>query len=148
MKNKKSVILDARSKEEFNGSDVRAARRGHIPSAVNIDWQNNIENGIFKEIRKNLSKIYSKIPKNVEYNNILSRWIQGREYICCLENVGVQEGKDVSWFMGRMGKECRSACFRCKLMFLISNFFVVEKLDRLFVQNQIYFRNYSFTVAS
>ncbi|HKQ20493.1 MAG TPA: rhodanese-like domain-containing protein, partial [Nitrososphaeraceae archaeon] len=44
LKNKKAVILDARSKEEFNGSDVRAARLGHIPSAVNIDWQKNIEN--------------------------------------------------------------------------------------------------------
>ena len=27
--------------------DVRAVRRGHIPSAVNIDWENNIENGHF-----------------------------------------------------------------------------------------------------
>jgi thiosulfate/3-mercaptopyruvate sulfurtransferase len=63
LKNKEVVILDVRSKEEFNGSDVRAARRGHIPSAVNIDWQNNIENGIFKSNRK-LSKIYSNIPKS------------------------------------------------------------------------------------
>ena len=63
IKNKKAVILDARSKEEFNGSDVRAVRTGHIPSAVNIDWQNNIHNSVFKR-REKLSKIYSKIPKN------------------------------------------------------------------------------------
>jgi len=63
LKNKKVVILDARSKEEFSGSDVRAARRGHIPSAVNIDWQNNIDNSIFKNKEK-LAKIYSEIPKN------------------------------------------------------------------------------------
>jgi len=63
LKNNKIVILDARSREEFNGSDVRAARRGHIPSAVNIDWQRNIENGSFKNKEK-LSKIYSEISKN------------------------------------------------------------------------------------
>lgn len=65
MKNKKVVILDARSKEEFKGLDIRAARRGHIPSAVNIDWQNNIESSNFKSKEK-LSKIYSKIPKNAQ----------------------------------------------------------------------------------
>ena len=65
LNNKNVVVLDARSKEEYNGSDVRAARRGHIPSAVNIDWENNIENSIFKSKEK-LSKIYSKIPKNAE----------------------------------------------------------------------------------
>lgn len=63
LKNKKTIILDARSKDEFEGLDIRAARRGHIPSAVNIDWQNNIDNRIFKHKEK-LSKIYSKIPKN------------------------------------------------------------------------------------
>lgn len=63
LKNKKTVVLDARSKDEFNGSDVRAARRGHIPSAVNIDWQNNIDNTNFKSTEK-LSKIYSEIPKS------------------------------------------------------------------------------------
>jgi thiosulfate/3-mercaptopyruvate sulfurtransferase len=63
LKNKKTVILDARSRDEFNGTDARTARRGHIPSAVNIDWQNNIDNTIFKSKEK-LSKIYSQVPKN------------------------------------------------------------------------------------
>ena len=63
LNNQKVSIVDARSSEEFNGSDVRAIRQGHIPSAINIDWENNIENGIFKDKRK-LSGIYSKIPKN------------------------------------------------------------------------------------
>ncbi len=65
LNNKNVVVLDARTKEEYNGSDVRAARRGHVPSAVNVDWQNNIENSIFKSMEK-LSKIYSKIPKNAQ----------------------------------------------------------------------------------
>jgi thiosulfate/3-mercaptopyruvate sulfurtransferase len=63
LNNKNVSIVDARSNEEFRGSDVRAARRGHIPGAVNINWENNIENGIFKGTTK-LSRIYSDIAKN------------------------------------------------------------------------------------
>lgn len=33
-----SVILDTRSPAEFNGEDVLAARGGHIPGAVNVNW--------------------------------------------------------------------------------------------------------------
>jgi thiosulfate/3-mercaptopyruvate sulfurtransferase len=72
LKNKKTVIIDARSNVEFEGLDVRAVRRGHIPSAVNIDWQNNINNGLFKS-EQNLSKIYSEIPRN----SIIITYCQG-----------------------------------------------------------------------
>lgn len=65
LNNKKVSIVDARSREEFTGSEVRAIRRGHIPSAVNIDWENNIKNSNFKSKRK-LSGIYSDIPKNAQ----------------------------------------------------------------------------------
>lgn len=61
--NKKNVsIVDARSTKEYDGSDVRAVSRGHIPSAINIDWENNVENGIFKNKIK-LKRIYSEVPK-------------------------------------------------------------------------------------
>jgi thiosulfate/3-mercaptopyruvate sulfurtransferase len=58
-----SVIVDARTKEEFAGRHIRAARAGHIPSAINIDWEENIEEGSFKT-RPDLSKLYSRIPKD------------------------------------------------------------------------------------
>jgi len=32
------VLLDTRTPAEFAGADVRAARGGHIPGAVNMDW--------------------------------------------------------------------------------------------------------------
>ncbi len=32
------ALLDARTPEEYAGLDVRAARGGHIPGAVNLDW--------------------------------------------------------------------------------------------------------------
>ncbi len=33
------VILDTRTRDEFAGIDRRAARGGHIPGAVNMDWR-------------------------------------------------------------------------------------------------------------
>lgn len=37
------AILDARSPGEYQGDDVRAARGGHIPGAVNLEWTENID---------------------------------------------------------------------------------------------------------
>jgi thiosulfate/3-mercaptopyruvate sulfurtransferase len=100
LKNKKSVILDARSKEEFNGSDVRAARRGHIPSAVNIDWVHNIMNGTFKEIEI-LSKIYSKIPKNVSVTTYCHGGYRAANTFVALKMLGY---KRVSMYLGSWGE--------------------------------------------
>lgn len=33
-----SIVWDARSKEEYEGSKITAQRNGHIPGAVNLDW--------------------------------------------------------------------------------------------------------------
>ena len=40
---KGTALLDARTKEEFEGIHVRAARAGHIPAAINIDWEENLK---------------------------------------------------------------------------------------------------------
>ncbi len=61
----KITILDVRSKEEFNGELVRAARSGHIPTSTNVDWAKNItKDGILKN-NEDLSKLYN-IPKDAE----------------------------------------------------------------------------------
>jgi thiosulfate/3-mercaptopyruvate sulfurtransferase len=62
---KNVVIVDARSREEYDGIEVRGARRGHIPRAVNIDYACNIRNDSFKSKHK-LAKIYSNIPRNAQ----------------------------------------------------------------------------------
>jgi thiosulfate/3-mercaptopyruvate sulfurtransferase len=98
--NKKVVILDARSKEEFNGSDVRAARRGHIPSALNIDWQNNIDNSIFKSKEK-LSKIYSEIPKNSTIITYCQGGYRAANAFIVLKLVGY---KKVKMYLGSWGE--------------------------------------------
>ncbi len=37
------VLLDARTPEEYNGTSVRAARGGHIPGAINLNWLDTID---------------------------------------------------------------------------------------------------------
>ena len=39
----KVAIIDVRSPDEFDGTTPRAARGGHIPTAKNIDWNNNLD---------------------------------------------------------------------------------------------------------
>lgn len=61
----KLLIIDTRSKEEYDGTVIRGARRGHIPNAVNIDWNLNIsDDGSFKN-EDALSELY-KFPKDAE----------------------------------------------------------------------------------
>lgn len=46
------VLVDARSPAEYAGQDVRAARGGHIPRAVNIDWELAIDSERFPRLRR------------------------------------------------------------------------------------------------
>lgn len=36
------VILDVRSPAEYSGADVRSAKGGHVPNAVNLDWTRSL----------------------------------------------------------------------------------------------------------
>ena len=45
------AIVDARSPQEFTGAKRYAQQAGHIPGAVNVEWQNNLRaDGTFKPI--------------------------------------------------------------------------------------------------
>ena len=58
-------ILDARSTGEYDGSTIRAAQSGHVPNAINIDWNQNIsDDGTFKNDEE-LSQMYD-YPKDSE----------------------------------------------------------------------------------
>jgi thiosulfate/3-mercaptopyruvate sulfurtransferase len=65
IKRRKAVIIDARSKEEYKGSAIRAAHAGHIPTAINIEWKDNIDNDVFQS-HDNLKDRYNNIPKDAE----------------------------------------------------------------------------------
>jgi thiosulfate/3-mercaptopyruvate sulfurtransferase len=98
--NKNVKIIDARSREEYNGSDVRATRRGHIPSAVNVDWTRNIENVVFKNKMK-LSKIYSNIPKNSQVITYCQGGYRAANAFVALKLLGY---KKVKMYLGSWGE--------------------------------------------
>jgi thiosulfate/3-mercaptopyruvate sulfurtransferase len=100
LETKNMAIIDARSKEEFSGVDVRAARRGHIPLAVNIDWESNIQNGTFKDITK-LSKIYSKIQKNAKVITYCQGGYRAANSFVVLKMLGY---KKVKMYLGSWGE--------------------------------------------
>lgn len=59
-------LVDARSPTEYSGEAIRAARSGHIPGAINVDWEENIaESGTFRS-EGELNKLYDKIGKEDE----------------------------------------------------------------------------------
>jgi len=39
------IVFDVRSRDEYDGVDVRAAQGGHIPGAVNLEWSDVLEEG-------------------------------------------------------------------------------------------------------
>ena len=45
------VLLDTRSPAEYRGEDVRSARGGHLPGAVNFDWVRAMEAGPDRRLR-------------------------------------------------------------------------------------------------
>jgi thiosulfate/3-mercaptopyruvate sulfurtransferase len=97
---KQVVILDARSKEEFDGSEVRAARKGHIPSAINKDWTQNIKNSIFKS-KAELSNIYSKIPKDAQIITYCQGGYRAANAFVALKILGY---KKVKMYLGSWGE--------------------------------------------
>ncbi len=47
------VAVDARSAAEYDGTDVRARRGGHVPGAVNVEWKENLKpDGTFKSVEE------------------------------------------------------------------------------------------------
>jgi thiosulfate/3-mercaptopyruvate sulfurtransferase len=100
VRKKDSVIVDARTKEEFAGRHVRAARAGHIPSAINIDWEKNIEDGLFKT-RPELSKLYSRIPKDCKIVTYCQGGYRAAHTFLALKILGYE---NVKMYLGSWGE--------------------------------------------
>lgn len=56
-------VLDVRTREEYLGKDVRAARGGHIPGAVNISWEQALAPDGSLRPREELEQLYARIPR-------------------------------------------------------------------------------------
>lgn len=100
LRRRDSFIVDARTKEEFTGKHVRAARAGHIPSATNIDWEHNILGGSFKSPGQ-LHKLYSTIPKNSKIITYCQGGYRAANTFIALKILGY---KDVSMYLGSWGE--------------------------------------------
>ncbi len=97
---KETMLLDARTKAEFEGKQVRAARAGHIPSAINIDWEENIEGGSFKT-KEELAKLYSKIPKDSKVVTYCQGGYRAAHTFVALNILGY---KNVKMYLGSWGE--------------------------------------------
>jgi thiosulfate/3-mercaptopyruvate sulfurtransferase len=95
------VILDSRSKSEYEGYAVRSARAGHIPMAINVDWNDNIKkDGTFKE-EKELEKLYSHIPKDKEVITYCQGGYRAANTFIVLRNLGYRR---VRMYVGSWGE--------------------------------------------
>jgi len=56
-----TVLCDARGPGEYAGTDVRSARGGHIPGAINVDWVQAVDpdSGLFRDVTY-LADLYQK----------------------------------------------------------------------------------------
>ena len=96
-----ATLVDARSKSEYEGSVVRASRAGHIPSAVNIDWMNNLDDkGFFKDPER-LRQIYSGINKNAEIITYCQGGYRAANTFIVLKLLGYQ---NVKMYLGSWGE--------------------------------------------
>ena len=94
------IIVDSRSKSEYDGSIVRAAKSGHVPSAINIDWNYNIENNVFKDPAQ-LEKLYSHIPKDAEVITYCQGGYRAANSFVALKTIGY---KNVKMYLGSWGE--------------------------------------------
>lgn len=96
----KLTIIDARSKEEYDGTIVRAAQSGHIPNAINIDWSLNVnENGTLKN-ESELSKLYD-IPKDSEIVTYCQGAYRAANSFLALKKLGFE---NVKVYLGSWGE--------------------------------------------
>jgi thiosulfate/3-mercaptopyruvate sulfurtransferase len=93
-------IIDARSPEEFDGSLLRAARGGHIPHAVNIDWNHNITNDGIMKNDEELSKLYN-LPKDSSIVTYCQGAYRAANTFIALKKIGF---KNVKVYLGSWGE--------------------------------------------
>lgn len=97
---KKLKIIDSRSKEEFTGTVVRAAQSGHIPNAVNIDFNQNIsKDGTFKH-NNELEKLYP-FPKDTEIVTYCQGAYRAANTFLALKKIGFH---NVRVYLGSWGE--------------------------------------------
>ncbi len=93
-------IIDSRSKEEYDGSIVRAARGGHIPNSMNIDWNQNITNDGTVKNDEDLSKLYN-LSKDAPIVTYCQGAYRAANTFIALKKIGF---KNVKVYLGSWGE--------------------------------------------
>lgn len=99
-KSKKTIIVDARSQQEYDGSAVRAASAGHIPNAMNIDWNANLQRDTFKDL-ETLERVYARIPKDAAVITYCQGGYRAANSFVVLKMLGY---KNVKMYLGSWGE--------------------------------------------
>ncbi len=96
----KLTLIDARSTQEYEGTVIRAASAGHIPSAVNIDFHLNIsEDGTLKN-NNELEKLYP-FPKDAEIITYCQGAYRAANTFLTLKKIGFE---NVKVYLGSWGE--------------------------------------------
>lgn len=93
-------IIDARSPEEYDGRVIRAARPGHIPGAVNIDWRLNLAaDGTLKDVA-DLKRLYP-FPRDAPLITYCQGAYRAASTFVALRRIGFS---DVRVYLGSWGE--------------------------------------------
>ncbi len=96
-------IIDTRSSKEYAGEDVRAARGGHIPGAVNINWILNLKSDGSKTfaLEEEMVELYDsqKILKDKTIVTLCQTGVRGTHTYFVLKLLGYSKVRvyDGSW---------------------------------------------------
>ena len=93
-------IIDARSPEEYAGTLIRAAQKGHIPGAINIDWQKNLETDGTMKNEDKLSELY-QLSKDAEIVTYCQGAYRAAHTFLALKKIGF---KNVRVYLGSWGE--------------------------------------------
>ena len=96
----KITLIDARSSDEFDGTIPRAARGGHIPTAINIDWNYNIDDSGKLKSDENLEALY-KLDKDSQVVTYCQGAYRAANSFLALKSIGF---KNVKVYLGSWGE--------------------------------------------
>ena len=99
------TLVDARSAAEFTGQQVNGPRGGHIPGAMNIEWNSTLmSDGKFRSIDE-LMRLYQRagISTNSDIVTYCQSGVRGShewfvlKYLVGMPNVSLYEGSWAEW---------------------------------------------------
>ena len=96
----KVTIIDARSPDEFDGTIPRAARGGHIPTAENIDWNNNLDDSGKLKSDSELESLYTMDKESPIVTYCQGAYRAAHSYLS-LKKIGF---KNVKVYLGSWGE--------------------------------------------